>query len=71
MTNLVQIAPNGIVVQGGWYPAIRLVHRPGDGAAVLEVADWRGGKGGKPPVGFVTGSGALTAGRGCGAGCHG
>ena len=60
MTTLVQIAPDGIRVQGGWYPLLRFSQRASDNRVIVRVNDWRGGEGVKPQTGWIKPDGTIT-----------
>ena len=60
MTTLVQTAPNGVVIEGGWYPVVAWAVRSTDNAVIGRVADWRGGAGNRPPIGWIRDDGTLT-----------
>ena len=60
MTTLVQTAPNGVVIERGWWPVIAWAVRSSDGSVIGRVADWRGGAGNRPPIGWIRDDGTLT-----------
>ena len=60
MTAVVQVATNGLVIQGGWWPMIGWAVRASDGRLVARVTGWRGGQGVEPPTGYLREGGALT-----------
>ena len=58
---VVQVTEDALVLENtGWFPVISFARRSTDDAIVLEVRDWGGGTGTRPPTGWITDDGSLT-----------